>query len=1108
MATATPPASSKAPVMHLNDAQRKIRDPLSRLRNWIRGYVTVEGALVLVLYVALWFWIGLILDYGAFKIPFLQYDWVQEMPWAVRAVVLGLLVAGLLAAVTLKVLLRLFTEFRDSALALVLERRFPKILGDRLITAIELHDLRRAEKQGYSVAMINQTVQEAAARVDQLPIKEVFNWKRLTLQTIAVVALTVVSYLVALCIFAFGGRLADNKATLADGVRDFHQVSLIWFQRDVLLQDVIWPRRSFLVLVQPWPMDDKGRPENSINLGQNAPPQPIRFRALEYVMADRQAPEGWRPMSLADARKLAGKMPDAPSDWQPRTGEAEVTTDGAALQLSRFDVRKTIPGRDGTWFLADVQDETGWRPLRTGDLSKERLGGLEVPAIPDLWAASHESDVWALDEISAKLNEAGAGDNAAYADWRHVVARLERYSDFHDAFEALNGKLAERGMGGKARRLVVPRSVTVNFYGRTASNTMPLTTLPDNEYSGTFTDLKDTGVPLPWTFTFRAHGEDYFSLPRQIKVVAAPNLTNIVRQERRPAFLYYQPYGDLTVKELRGKKQLMSQTFESAHGGETTRIDVPAGTDVTLTFVADKPIKTIHALKRRGNLEEIQPTPTFDMISMPGQEPGTTFEADRTFRATFPDVRQEVNFVLEFTDADGVVGYRSVVIRPGEDFAPDVDLEPQLTRKTKDGIPITPLARIPFKGKVTDKHGLSAANFAYTVAPIEVGTGTQNIDAMILSAAIPLMNPEGQNYLFGLTYLNIAVQHANKAAAAAGQLKSQYRPVAGFDKALKDANQHYSGATLLNLATVTTLLNQPQQAPYRSLFKEYVLTPDNPEKPEFDPIVNDFPVADLKLLETESLKTQKRYRMQLWLEGVNTDIESSSTGEPRVSPSKDKFTFVIVPEGELLNEIGKDEENLYGRLGEVLSRLIESHTKLTQVTYDLDNPTLKQAELAPMSVRTDEVDQVLDKTQAIVKEALVDYSNILTELKINQIKGEKINQVETIVGLMGEVDGTDFLRARDRIVSLRKALDSKDFSNILEQLTEARKAGKDAKDKLQIVIDKLHKVMDQMQGIIDLGKQIKVLRDIVEAEREQHDFWEKYLKILLKDLFGDEPKKP
>ena len=130
MSTATPPQS-------IQDTQRaefhkRVTDPLQRLRGTIRSYVSIEGLAVLLIYLALWFWIGLALDYGFFKL--FGVDWVQELPWGFRAGVLTILVAGLLAVVALKVLLRLGREFRDAALALVLERRFPKVLGDRLIT--------------------------------------------------------------------------------------------------------------------------------------------------------------------------------------------------------------------------------------------------------------------------------------------------------------------------------------------------------------------------------------------------------------------------------------------------------------------------------------------------------------------------------------------------------------------------------------------------------------------------------------------------------------------------------------------------------------------------------------------------------------------------------------------------------------------------------------------------------------------------------------------------------------------------------------------------------------------------------------------------------------
>jgi hypothetical protein len=169
MATVLPPTN-----VDRDEARRRVRSPLDRLRGTIRRYVGLEGLGVVGLYLGLWFWIGLLLDYGVFRA--FSFDWVQSTPRSFRATVLIVVVAGLLAAVALTVLTRLFREFRDSALALVLERRFPGLLGDRLITAVELSDTRRAAAQGYSVAMIEQTVQEAAERVEKVPLNEVFDW--------------------------------------------------------------------------------------------------------------------------------------------------------------------------------------------------------------------------------------------------------------------------------------------------------------------------------------------------------------------------------------------------------------------------------------------------------------------------------------------------------------------------------------------------------------------------------------------------------------------------------------------------------------------------------------------------------------------------------------------------------------------------------------------------------------------------------------------------------------------------------------------------------------------------------------------------------------------
>src|ERR1051325_4527146 len=82
------------------DTQRRVRHPLQALRKYIRLYVVLEGLLVAFVYLALWFWIGLALDYGLFLIPGLSFDWVQELnnafdptgAFVFRAVLLGAVV--------------------------------------------------------------------------------------------------------------------------------------------------------------------------------------------------------------------------------------------------------------------------------------------------------------------------------------------------------------------------------------------------------------------------------------------------------------------------------------------------------------------------------------------------------------------------------------------------------------------------------------------------------------------------------------------------------------------------------------------------------------------------------------------------------------------------------------------------------------------------------------------------------------------------------------------------------------------------------------------------------------------------------------------------------
>src|SRR3954464_3608196 len=178
----------------------KIAHPLGRLRGIIRRYVSIEGVLAVLLFLAAWFWLAMLLDYGVFKL--FSFDWALEAHVGFRVVALVLAVAALLALVATKVVIRLTRDFSDASLALILEKRYPHVLGDRLISAVQLADLEWSKKYGYSTDMIQKTIDDVRGKMDEVPVNQVFNWRRLWVQAGVFVAATVGLFLlsgVAIC---------------------------------------------------------------------------------------------------------------------------------------------------------------------------------------------------------------------------------------------------------------------------------------------------------------------------------------------------------------------------------------------------------------------------------------------------------------------------------------------------------------------------------------------------------------------------------------------------------------------------------------------------------------------------------------------------------------------------------------------------------------------------------------------------------------------------------------------------------------------------------------------------------------------------------------------
>jgi len=163
--------------------------------------------------------------FGAVAVSFLL-DRVFRLETAARAVLL-LAGVGAVAFVVWRFLLRRLRRMPgEDPLAVAVEKRFPE-LKDRLISALQLSREADPERYGMSPQLIRDAIHDAIEPAKAVRFREIIASGRV----IKAVALGAV----ALLLLA-GGAAADPNA------------AKIWFQRNILLQDVRWPQKTYLVV--------------------------------------------------------------------------------------------------------------------------------------------------------------------------------------------------------------------------------------------------------------------------------------------------------------------------------------------------------------------------------------------------------------------------------------------------------------------------------------------------------------------------------------------------------------------------------------------------------------------------------------------------------------------------------------------------------------------------------------------------------------------------------------------------------------------------------------------------------------------------------------------
>jgi hypothetical protein len=190
-----------------------IRSALNSLRRGIHLYVWADGLILAAGWLILAFWIDLGLD------------WFFEFSLFTRTVILAATVLMLAIILVQRVLRRVLVRLTDANMALLLERRCPQ-LQESLLTSVELTQ-RTEEMSVWHEQMLAHTRRLAAQAVVDLPTAPVFDLAPLRNRFL----------LILLLLAASAVQCAAAPGTVG-----------VWFRRNVLLRNEIWPRQSRLLL--------------------------------------------------------------------------------------------------------------------------------------------------------------------------------------------------------------------------------------------------------------------------------------------------------------------------------------------------------------------------------------------------------------------------------------------------------------------------------------------------------------------------------------------------------------------------------------------------------------------------------------------------------------------------------------------------------------------------------------------------------------------------------------------------------------------------------------------------------------------------------------------
>jgi hypothetical protein len=1130
--------------------QRRVQHPLQQVRSYIRYYVILEGLALLLLCAAGLFWIGLACDFGLFLLDFdfigiYGVDWILELnemdatgvaSLGCRIVVFTTIVIGLLALFLTKVVWRWVREFNDRAVALVLERRFPKELGDRLITAVEMADPKLSVKYGYSQSMLEKTIQEAVDRIKTLPVAQVFNWGRLVKLWAMVGVTTVGMLIVTMGIVCLGSLFVEEQALSPAGFSwRFWDVGMIWTERNVLMQSTYWPRRSQLEIGNFHPAKDD---PNDMRIARDDPKKrpDLYVRAIQWVIADRdskKAPYGWRPMTWADLaeRKLvdekllaAVNIPKDFADWAVDADELD-----PALRNALFgENTKSAPATSGAMREDFAKPE-----------QQAKISARNAVADLDQWL---DWKHWTVDKLAVQKENTDVRTSLR----NKVNPSNDHYEQLEAVFAQLKEKAESPMYSRTIRKLKIPDEVVASFRGESKSfGPHPLEkTGTANKWLLPLEELAESP-----RFKLRVRGENYFTPAKMLTLVPATQPKSITIDKEEPAYIYYR-LDDMDQSPLRGKK-VYTKALPQTTTGTSNVFEIPLGSSLTINVTTDR---KLHPERSAFTVQAPIVDPNFA-----GFQGAIDVRPDKSgFSIAMTNITRNHDFVVEFFDEDSIRGERRFKIIRTLDTEPvlgNLNVFGYVPRKPRfkalvpgekdskeknaaqakeqaelaNAYLITRDARIPFECAIKDDYGLVHLGYQYKHRMVDfelVAQGGKRAPVLVVDPVkhqtrIGMIMSNMQywpgnptSWLGGAAHLAGSAEMLHLSLRADQRYQEGYIPSEAFTDQLRRRRGNF-----INMAQFEKGDTKPLARAW-----EFNLSDTNDG---FD-VKKHLP--DLRPIDLDR-DLQLHYLVQIAVQAGDNNVETGSdyihsytrevNGKTEVvrvplrgntkRNANGFINFIVVSENELLSQIALDEDLLSEKLEAAKEKIDAGMTSIIDQQSKLQG---ESPEIKNIALRMNEVRTAVASAGNTIREAKVAYENILKEMEVNRVKAERksdiankvINRLDMIVdGNPGVPNSSSLQMAEENVGAAHQLLE--DDANGNRQLD--RDAYNFRRQQLDSAYNQLHRLSIDLKGLLDAmsegvlySKTIAMLVTIEQVQRRNSEIFRLMHAQALEELLN------